>query len=343
MGVGTRRNPDQTWSLRIEEQSQVGEARRVSATFGRQLGFDEEDLGRLAIVVNEAASNLLKHAKPGGDLLFRGLVAGGGAGVEVIAIDHGPGILDTAASVIDGVSTAGTMGEGLGSISRQSDDFQLYSMPGRGTCLVAEVWRDALRQDVSSPFDVGVINVAKPGETACGDGWAVGPNGVHSFLLVDGLGHGPGAAEASSLATRQFSDLFRVSPAQAVETLHRALLGTRGAAVAVATIDPEQGTLSFAGIGNISAAIVDFDGRRSLVSRHGIVGYQMRTVQEFTCAWAPTDSLVLHSDGLADRWDLSSYPGILTRDPSVIAAALYRDCVRGTDDATVMVVCNNIV
>jgi hypothetical protein len=45
----------------------------------------------------------------------------------------------------------------------------------------------------------------------------------------------------------------------------------------------------------------------------------------------------MHSDGIATQWDLGRYPGLLARDPSLIAGVLYRDFLRGRDDATVVV------
>ena len=63
----------------------------------------------------------------------------------------------------------------------------------------------------------------------------------------------------------------------------------------------------------------------------------MRKVQEFEIPWPAGSALVMHSDGIGSRWTLERYPGLLTRDPAVIAAVLYRDFCRGTDDATVLV------
>jgi hypothetical protein len=47
--------------------------------------------------------------------------------------------------------------------------------------------------------------------------------------------------------------------------------------------------------------------------------------------------LVLFSDGLTSRWDFTAYPGLKQRMPLLIAGVLYRDLLRGRDDATVVV------
>ena len=63
----------------------------------------------------------------------------------------------------------------------------------------------------------------------------------------------------------------------------------------------------------------------------------MKRVQEFSFPWNGNNILVMHSDGLATRWDLHSYPGIWNKPPGTIAAILHRDFSRGRDDVTVLV------
>ena len=63
----------------------------------------------------------------------------------------------------------------------------------------------------------------------------------------------------------------------------------------------------------------------------------MRRIQEFSFPWNEDSALIMYSDGLTSRWDLDRYPGIISRHPSIVAAALYRDFERERDDVTVMV------
>ena len=91
--------------MTIAEASQTGEARRRVASLTSGLGFDTHDAGRVAIVVTEMATNLVKHAK-GGDLLVRPLGCEGFKGVEVMALDRGPGISNVGQSLSDGRSFA---------------------------------------------------------------------------------------------------------------------------------------------------------------------------------------------------------------------------------------------
>ena len=111
-------------------------------------------------------------------------------------------------------------------------------------------------------------------------------------------------------------------------------------AAAIAAINNEKRTLSFAGLGNISATIIGGEKRRGLASHNGTLGHQMHAIQEFTLPWADDSVLIMYSDGLISRWDLDRYPGIIGKHPSLIAAALYRDFDRERDDVTVLVAKN---
>jgi hypothetical protein len=122
-----------------------------------------------------------------------------------------------------------------------------------------------------------------------------------------------------------------------VEAAHQAAKPTRGAAFGVAVLDEAAGVVRFAGVGNVAAVVVKGGERRHLVSYNGIVGHEYRKLSEFSHPWQAPSVLIMHSDGIATHWDLERYPGLLARDPSLIAGVLYRDFMRGRDDATVLV------
>jgi serine phosphatase RsbU (regulator of sigma subunit) len=176
------------------------------------------------------------------------------------------------------------------------------------------------------------------GEKVCGDAW-----GVVSFdrfttiLVADGLGHGAFAAKASNEAVRFFKEHAEMDPAALLDGVHQALRSTRGAAVAVARVEPENGRVRYAGIGNIAGLIVSGADTQQMVSHNGTAGHQVRRIQEFNYSWRRGSVLVMHSDGLGSRWSLRSYPGLQMRDPAVIAGVLYRDHNRGRDDVSVVV------
>jgi anti-sigma regulatory factor (Ser/Thr protein kinase) len=324
--------------LPVEEASQVGEARRQVARWTEMLGFDETCAGRVALVVTESAGNLAKHATGGGELVVRVVARGESPGIEILSLDRGPGISDVARALRDGYSTAGSPGTGLGAIARLADDFAIHSAPGLGTAVLARLWSGPAPDLPAGSLDVGVTSLPKPGEEACGDSWAVDLRPGHGVLtVVDGLGHGPEAAEAARVAVRIFEESSSAGPGRILERMHDAMRSTRGAAVAVAEIDAGAGTLRYAGVGNISGSILAGAEARSLVSHAGTVGHQMRKVQEFSYPWTDRSLLVMHSDGVTQRWDLDRYAGLATRDPALVAGVLYRDFSRGRDDSTVLV------
>ena len=55
-------------------------------------------------------------------------------------------------------------------------------------------------------------------------------------------------------------------------------------------------------------------------------------------AWSRRSTLVMNTDGLSSKWNLSGHAGLLNCHPMLIAAVLHRDFARHTDDATVVVV-----
>jgi hypothetical protein len=126
-------------------------------------------------------------------------------------------------------------------------------------------------------------------------------------------------------------------PARTIELAHQRLRGSRGAAIAVGRVVVASGQVRYAAIGNIATRVLDGHGSRSLVSLNGIVGVQMPNPKEFECVWPAGGLLVAHSDGLTSRWDLASDARLLARHPAVVAGVLYRDHIRGPDDATVLV------
>ncbi len=327
---------------RVDDPAQIGAVRRGAEGIGRRLAFDEQRLGEAAIVAAELASTLLRHAREG-SVQLRVCRDGDRAGLEFLAVDAGPGMANMARSSADGYSTAGTLGIGLGAVRRLANSVDAYSVAGSGTVTVARLWRTApadehadARQAVPT---VGGVTRPMTGEEVCGDAvaWRRYPDGHHQVMAVDGLGHGPLAEVAAQAAVRAFDSLSGRTPTQMLRELHGALSHTRGAAVLVADLEP-AGRLRWCGIGNITGMVAAPTARRGLVSIPGIVGHQARAFREFEADMPAEGALVLHSDGVHPRWDLSGYPGLLRREPLVIAGMVLRDAGVRRDDASVLVV-----
>jgi anti-sigma regulatory factor (Ser/Thr protein kinase) len=324
------------FSVAASDPSHVASARTAAQRLAHGLGFDATRTGRLAIVVTEAVSNMLKHAG-GGTLAVRSFAWGGAIGIEVLAIDSGPGMRDIVGSARDGVSTSGTPGTGLGAMQRLSDEFDAWSHPGAGTILRLLLW-DRAAPAARPSHQVGAVCIPKPGETVCGDDWEVvfHAHGA-TFLVADGLGHGPDARRAAAAAVEVLQRHPEESPVRLLDLAHANLRPTRGAAVAVARHELPRGEVVYAGVGNISTTIVAPGGRRSMVSHPGIVGHNVHKSTEYRYAWAEHALMVAHSDGLETQWSLGTHPGIGDCHASLIAAMLYREHARKRDDCTVLV------
>jgi anti-sigma regulatory factor (Ser/Thr protein kinase) len=314
--------------IRIADESAVGEARRTALAMANSAGFSETDAGKLAIAVTEAASNVLRHGK-GGEILLRAIEDG----IEMLAIDKGPGIVNLGDAMEDGKSTAGTAGIGLGAIARLASFFEIYTLDGMGTVLVGRFYQPGDRPQQA--IEIGVVQSSYPGELSCGDAWATQGN---SLLVADGLGHGIGAAQAAQEAVKVFTDQWRRPVGDIVEAAHLALKWTRGAALAVAEADPDSHTVRFCGLGNISGTIVAGGTTRGMMSHNGTAGHEVHRIDQFEYPWPEQALLVMHTDGISAKWDLGAYPGLALRHPSLIAAVIYRDFRRQRDDATIVVV-----
>ena len=329
--------------LEVRDSSQVAGARRETVSLAQSHDFSEEDAGRVAIVVTELATNLLKHGG-GGVLLIGSYDDESGAGIECLALDRGPGMADVTTSLRDGHSTAGSPGNGLGAVLRGAHFTDIYSLPEQGTAILARFGPgrpDRARHPATPALQslYGAVSVPMPGEEACGDGWChAAQDSAVTLMVADGLGHGPLAADASHAAAQIFMKLAGRPTSDMLAAMHGALKATRGAAVAIARIDRAAGDVVFAGVGNVAATIVDADYTvRRMVSNNGTIGHIARHMRGFTYPIGAGRLIIMASDGLGTNWRLDAYPGLAACHPTLIAGVLYRDFARGRDDVTVLV------
>ncbi|MBN1174802.1 MAG: SpoIIE family protein phosphatase [Micromonosporaceae bacterium] len=329
--------------------SETAEAVRLAAlNAGEEAGLDSTRLSEVSSSLTGLCGYLT--AQPGGGWAgIRRLRRSGVGGLEIVLVDAGPG-----AAGIPGRGHAECFDEEtqgpLAAAVRLATRHDGYSLPGRGTVITTQFWPRGVY-----PSTVAAAGLTRPmpGESVCGDRFAVilredGP----LLLVVDGLGHGPMAAEAAQAAVASFYAVSTDNPADVLEEVHTAIAGTRGAAVAIAKLEPSIGVVRFAGLGNIAAAAVcaptapgqeghSEDGHRpgriGMLSHAGIAGHQRGEVYECCYPIRAGDLVVLHSDGLTDRWDLAAYPGLACHEPLVVAAALLRDAGVRQDDACVLV------
>lgn len=326
----------------IAQPEDVGDARRSLTRTAARAGVDERVANRAAIAVAELGSNLLRHAVAGGYLLTRPLASGKAPGIEVLAVDRGPGIGDVAAALRNGLPPevtsveAGGLGVGLGAVQRAASLFDIFSQRGEGTVVMARFHAEPDIDDV--PIVAGV-SVSKIEGDACGDRWSArGSHGDRRVLVVDGLGHGSEAAKAAMAAVEAFERWVTDDPRDAVLAAHKSMLGTRGGVLTVCRLDPSRQAVQVAGVGNITVRIAGPGGRSGFLTAPGTVGTTVRApkVQTETGPWQPGTRMIMYTDGVGSGADPTD-PILLRHHPSIVAAVLHRDHGRGTDDATVVV------
>lgn len=301
-------------------------------------GFSARRLAEVEIVVAELTSNITKHTT-GAELLVK-IIPGANTGIELICIDSGPGIESLGKMMEDGVSSTKTLGQGLGAIKRLSDEFDAYSLRGWGTIVLSRMYNKREPGEKKKNIEIGVVMLCRDGEAVCGDNYEYVIKGnTLKFAISDGLGHGKDAAAASAQCLQSFRNHLVLSPMEQIKLIHADAKKTRGAVMYIIHVDFVNKRAMYCGVGNISAKMHTLGRTKSCVSYNGIVGHSVSgSIVNHNIPWVKNDLMVLHSDGLGTRWDLQKYPLITRHDRTIIAAALYKDFSRRTDDITIAVV-----
>jgi anti-sigma regulatory factor (Ser/Thr protein kinase) len=334
-------------SVEISDIAHVGSARRAVHRFAEQLGFRGGDLAEIDIVAQEIGTNAALHTGVGGTLHIG--TRGDEPGLmELLYLDRGPGIFDIDRALRDGVSTGGSLGAGMGAIKRLMDYFEVYSIKddpvhrarsrrtAHGTALLARKYLNGLDRD--QVIGCGSMTRPHPGEDVNGDASFFKKRGQRTLIgVVDGLGHGPGAHEAASVAIETLEQWAGEPVGEIIDAVHGALRPTRGAVIGLAIVDEERKLLQFAGVGNIETRLYGPAQTAGPISSHGTLGHRLGTVRPWTCDW-DGGTIIMASDGLSSSWTPDFYPGLFSQSPQIIAGVLMRDYARNTDDATVLVV-----
>lgn len=341
-------------SIEIKDAAQVGAARRVIHGFASRVGFEENHLAEIDIVVQEIGTNAVSYTANGGWLYFTTPI-GPAPGLELFYWDTGPGIYNLDRALRDGVSTSGGLGAGIGAIRRLTDEFDVYSTvkttarlslsaqrrTNHGTALLARKWLSAETEtaETEQAKRIGAWSRPRPNETMNGDAYFIRTRGHYTlYAVVDGLGHGSGAKEASDVALSSL-DEWRGEPLdQVIQAAHDALRATRGAVMSVVVIDAEAQSFQYAGVGNVMVRVFDAPERITPLPINGTLGARLGQIRVWTYPWAEGTTCVMASDGVSAAWEMDLYPGLLKRSPQLLAGILMRDYGRTSDDATVLVI-----
>jgi serine/threonine protein phosphatase PrpC len=185
-------------------------------------------------------------------------------------------------------------------------------------------------------LNIGLVHHPIVGETHIGDAYFVHEGEDFALVAVaDGLGHGKDAEIASQRAVTYIREHLEKTPIALLEGCHQALHGTRGAVLAIARIDTAAQTLLHAGLGNIETRIVSEEKVSRPVTVNGIVGHQARKFRQESFAFRPGDLLVMHSDGISDRFEISTLAR--TRDPQMLANQIAQTHGKDHDDQLLLI------
>ena len=334
----------------LDEASVVLLRQRVREE-GTPLGLSGVGLGSIVNVASELAHNQLMHAR-GGRIAIRPIERQGVRGLEVVAADRGSGI----ASPTDALKrrrSPGTsqrrpsqppqpgapksLGVGFAAAVELADEIDVDVRIGEGTC----IWARKFAGPVPRRRRVGIFGRPYPGEDESGDDGAFVRTEDDLIVgVVDGLGHGGPAREASRVAVDTVRQSSHLEIDRILEECHAALHDTRGAVMAVARVDDTGQSLRAAVVGDVSLLVDGPGTHRHVLSRPfllGARGHKPKIVIE-TASLATRDVVILFTDGISTRADLQADLELLREHPIVIAEQIVERFARDNDDALVLVV-----
>jgi len=318
--------------IEVSTETDVLKARRIAREMANEAGFDDTRVAEIETAVSELATNLIKHMTVQGEILLKMIENDEVYGMEVTARDKGPGIKNIESAMRGGESTAGTLGIGLSSVKRLMDNFLIESVVGGGTTIVAKKW---LKNETRG-MDFSVFSRPLRGEMACGDAYFIKRfSSCVTFGIIDALGHGEEANRVALMALETLEANYRELLQRIIELAHKKLVSSRGAAIALCRIDFKKKKMEHIAIGNVETRVYGPLQPVRPFCFNGTLGMAMESSRVFEYPYTEGAVIVMFSDGIGGRFDLDSYQ--LAKTPQEIAAFIFKEYARGTDDATVLV------
>ncbi len=303
------------------------------SAIAKRLGIADLKRENMLLVAAELVSNNVKHA--GG----RGLVQvwqQPGPVLDIFSLDYGPGIRDLSRAEEDGFSSMGTLGKGLGSIRRLSDESYIYTQPGgqtrkwNGTAFLARFHLGKNPENIGF-FSRSLSDVRHNGDRI----YLYETPGRVRWLHLDGLGHGAEAQAATAdLASclAHFDDLE-----SAMASADSQLVAKRGAVAIFGEIDLEKQKLKLLGVGDMHAHLYSDAQMHHISFAPGILGRDHRSPSQFQTEVARKSVIVTASDGVRRNWDTSNFAGLFNQHPQLIAYILGNIMGRLSDDQSIFV------
>ena len=325
----------------IANAGDVSLARKIARELAESVGFDSILTQELILAASELAFNIINHAGRG-EMLFV-LLEGDKKGIQLETIDDGPGIPDIEIAMTDGVTSGVSLGYGLGSINRIMDALDIRSplTNGRGTRVCCKKYLPVEHVcHLPSPLSVGVGSRPYPGIPFNGDSFIVKHFGCNLLVgVIDGLGHGKFAHEASQRA-RQYVEKHYDQPFEMIfQGTGRACRSTRGVVMALVKFDwhivPIK--MTFGSIGNIEVRLQS--GKAStLPVRRGIIGKNAPKPVIHEQSFDAGDTLFLFSDGITSHWPKDAFLDLKAKSADETARIMLNVLAKDNDDATLLIV-----
>jgi anti-sigma regulatory factor (Ser/Thr protein kinase) len=311
------------------------------SVIAQRLGISEIKTENLLLAASELVSNNIKYA--GG----RGMIQvwqQPGPVLDLVSLDFGPGIPDLDRAEQDGYSTANTLGKGLGSVRRLSDELHIYTQllnPGQqkkwsGTVFLARFYPSSKGKEQMRGLRVGLYSRAMSDSRYNGDRiYLLQETRKLRWLHLDGLGHGELAQEATDSLSSHLAN--EPGPVAVLEAVDRHLQGSRGAVAVSGEIDQGQHALQIAGVGDMHAHICEGSNIQGVPFSPGVLGREHRSLSALQSGIGKHGLVITASDGIRRNWDSSSFAGLFSKHPQLIAYTMGNIMGRVSDDQSLCV------
>ena len=342
--------PDTPLVLTLGTREDIDPARRRISDLARSSGFADRT-GDISLALTELCTNLFKYAGGGTvttrlypDSAHHGGKAPEDPGLEITVTDSGPGIYNVQRAFEDGFSSSNSRGSGLGKVNQAADEIDVTTGP-EGTKFTFRVWSrspDKGSDSTVPPLSFGFATRKHPAMEQNGDAF------IHKLWdnraligVIDGVGHGGPAHEASSKAREYVENHYDVSLKSVLAGTNRACRGTRGAVAGLLRFhwDEEGADIEFAGVGNIECGMVADQEKEHLISMRGLLGSSFPVPRIEFREWTGKGpkTIFLHSDGIKSHWCFEDFEGIMEQSAPAMANRLLSELGRTNDDATIAI------
>lgn len=139
MTTAAENNEDVGKVIKIATARDIVEARQRGRILAQEMGATSTQATLVATVISELARNIILYASSGTITMTRkdkDLVSG----IQITALDKGPGITNISKALMNGYSTSGGLGLGLPGVKQIADAFKISSEPGEGVRVEVVMW-----------------------------------------------------------------------------------------------------------------------------------------------------------------------------------------------------------